>query len=54
MKVVLKFWGGSMSLTGFVETLCDMEANGRMGREGVKWGLRCGNDLGGAVAGVCE
>lgn len=40
-----------MSLTGFVDerVFCDMEAKGRMGREGAKWGLRRGNGLGGAV-----
>lgn len=40
-----------MSLIGFVDervVFCDMEANGRMGREGAKWGLRRGNGRGGA------
>jgi len=41
-----------MSLTGFVEereVFCDMEAKGRMGREGAKWGLRRGSGLGGTA-----
>lgn len=41
-----------MSLTGFIEEreiVCDIEANGRMGREGAKWGLRRGNGLEGGV-----
>lgn len=46
-----------MSLTGFVDervVFCDMEANGRMGREVAKWGLRRGNGLGGAETGLWE
>jgi hypothetical protein len=36
-KTVLEFFGGSMNLTGFFderdEALCDIETNGRRGRE---------------------
>ena len=42
MNVVLKFLGGSISLTGFTDervAFCDIDANGRMGRDGAKWGL---------------
>lgn len=57
MKVVLKFWGGSMSLTGFNDervVFCDIEANGRMGRDGAKWGLRRGSGLGGGLTELWE
>jgi len=43
-----------MSLTGFIDVLCDMEAYGRMGREGGKWGLRRGCGLWGAVTGLWD
>lgn len=46
-----------MSLTGFVDervVFCDIEANGRMGREGAKWGWRCGDGLGGAETELWE
>lgn len=46
-----------MSLTGFNDervVFCDIEANGRMGRDGAKWGLRRGSGLGGGLTELWE
>ena len=43
--MVLKFFGGSMILTAFIDDLWDTDANGRRGRDWGKLGVRFGTSL---------
>lgn len=45
MKVVLKFFGGSMILTGFIDDVWARDAKGRRGRDWGKLGERFGASL---------